>query len=207
MSNILRLIVGAKRRGKTTLARHFLSSRPAPRRIAALDPTAEDYPELELWSRLEMAQTLAIHKSAGEFEGRIVPQTKDDFIFFCRAVLAVDNIFYIIDEGGLMVEPRAKEEAVYGLATLGGHWKQDGVWLTQMPTTLPRVVRSQSDEIYFFTLDEENDVEWARNYLKDLADELPDLPVGVCFKKTRGVSKIERISVDITSKKLHIIEA
>lgn len=205
MKNILRVIVGAKRRGKTTLARHFLESR-APRRIAALDPTAEDYPALQLWSRLEMAQTLAENKSTGEFEGRIVPEDEDDFLFFCRAVLAVDNILYVIDEGGLVVEPRAKEKAVYSLATLGGHWQQDGIWVTQMPTTLPRVVRSQADEIYFFTLDEVNDVDWARNYLRDLADELPELPVGMCFRKTRGKTQIERISIDITSQKLHIIE-
>jgi hypothetical protein len=153
-----------------------------------------------------MAQVFAMHRTEGEFAGRLVPEGEDDFLFFCRCVLAINNVLYIVDEGGLVVEPRAKEQAVYALSTLGGHWQQDGIWITQMPTSVPKVVRSQADEIYFFTLDEVNDVEWARNYLRDMADELPELPVGTCFLKRRGQTRIERISVDITSKKLHIIE-
>jgi hypothetical protein len=205
MQNILRLIVGTKRRGKTTLAQVLSESR-VPRRLAALDPTAEDYPDLVLCNRLEFAQTLAIHKTGGDFAVRMVPQDEDDVVFFCKCVLAVNDLLYIVDEGGLVTDPRAKERAVYALSTLGGHWEQDGIWVTQMPTSIPKVVRSQADEIYFFMLDEVNDVEWARNYLGDKVSLLGELPKGECLRKTRGEKKIERIRVDIVSRKLHIIE-
>lgn len=143
-----------------------------------------------------MAQEFALHPTEGEFSGRLVPEDVDDFIFFCKAVSAVDNLIYCVDEAGLMIDPHQKERAVYALSTLGGHWKQDGIWVTQMPTTIPRVIRSQVDEIYFFRMDEKNDLEWSENYLGEHTEELPTLGVrenAECFVYRRGEIGIERI--------------
>jgi hypothetical protein len=143
-----------------------------------------------------MAQELALHEKEGEFSGRLVPEDVDDFVFFCRSVSAVDNLIYCVDEAGLVINPHQKERAVYALATLGGHWKQDGIWITQQPTTVPTVLRSQVDEIYFFRMDEKNDLEWASNYLGEHVDQLPTLGVrenAECFIYRRGEIEIERI--------------
>jgi hypothetical protein len=143
-----------------------------------------------------MAQTLALAPKEGEFAGRLVPEDVDDFLYFCRAISAVDDLIYCIDEAGLVIDAHQKERAVYALSTLGGHWKQDGIWVTQMPTTIPRVIRSQVDEIYFFRMDEVNDLEWSENYLGEHVSELPTLGVrenAECFVYRRGEVGIERI--------------
>lgn len=157
-----------------------------------------------------MAQTFALSEDVSfEFEGRLVPQDQDDFFFFCRTVAAMNDLIYCVDEAGLVLDPHKREQALYSLVTLGGHWKQDGIFITQMPTSVPRVIRAQADEIYFFRMDEINDLEWAENYLGEHVAELPTLGVrenAECFVYRRGEIGIERIRLNRTGLKA-IVEA
>lgn len=173
--------------------RQLLRSGLGSSRLVVSDPSGHDYPEFPLVNHREFMYMMRTHRTRGDFQLRIVPQGPEHFIRISEYVLAAENLHYVIEEARLFKEAAQYEMTLVMLARMGGHYGQDLTYIAQRVQDVPPDVRSQMDEIYFFNMDEENDITIARNYLHELADaELPYLPKLHYFKKVRGQRDVER---------------
>ena len=156
------------------------------------DSTGHDYPEYPLVDHMEFAYAMRTHRTRGDFQMRIQPLDADHFMRIVAYVLASDNLLFLAEEARLYKESARFELELIKLARMGGHYGQDLILVSQRFQDIPTDVSSQMDEIYFFNLDQEDDLKIAKNYLHELAEELPYLPRFHYLKKTRGIREVTR---------------
>lgn len=160
--------------------------------MLVLDSAGDDYPEIPEVGRLDLVTGMGDRQEEGDFIYRLVPTSPDDFTFALNCAMALSHVTFLCDEMAFYVESRSFPEELSTFVRLGGHFGQDGIFITHLPVDYPRVVRANADEIYFYRLTEAADLKFAENYLKDRVRELPHLGTFEHLKYSKGRLDIQR---------------
>ncbi len=167
------LITGARVQGKTTLA-EIAILRPQPR-VLVWDPTGF-FTEARGYRVIESLRDLA-----GSPRVAYVPPNPslEDLEATTRAAMSLRNVFFAVDEPWWAIDRYVSSRSAVQINRIFrlGHKPENGVGIALMThylSDLPRVVRD-TDHRFFFHQSLPSEIEAARLFIGDHADNLPKL--------------------------------
>jgi hypothetical protein len=183
------LILGRKRSGKTTLASALLARRS---RVLVVDPHRE-YSRMGVTVEVRSPEALqrAMHQSEGHwrfsyFSDMLAVEHKgselEEFSFLCRAAYEIGDCTFCVEEAHWFCDPWRIPLDFEHLIKNSGHAGEgerpvELVIVSQQPANIHSLCRSEASELYCFTIQEPNHVDWLRKYVSpDFAERARTLP-------------------------------
>jgi hypothetical protein len=188
---MIRVILGRRRHGKTTLLIKLLSERGRPAIVVSFDKNIKKMFPAERRFMSARSMLRYIIKNNGVDLNRpllLSIFTPEEFTAFCRIAIIHKNLLLLIDEADMFdsanyQDPEFRKIIHYGAHEFGG--EGDLVVVARRPQDLSRDVRSQSDEFYIFRMTDDLELDYLK---KNMSAELP--------ARVRELRKFEHIYWD-----------
>lgn len=166
---MIRVILGRRRHGKTTLMIKILRERGRPAIVVSFDKhVRKSFPADRRFTSPRAMLRYIIANNGVDINRPLLISLGDEeqpFMDLCRIVITHKNILFIIDEADMFdsadrPHPLLKKIVNYGAHDFGG--EGDLVVIARRPQDLSRTVRSQADEFYLFRMLDDLELEYIR---------------------------------------------
>uniref|UniRef100_A0A6H1Z6T9 Putative ATPase domain containing protein n=1 Tax=viral metagenome TaxID=1070528 RepID=A0A6H1Z6T9_9ZZZZ len=94
----------------------------------------------------------------------------------CELVMAVENLFFIVEEVDMFATPQSIPFEFRRLIKTGRHYGVNMIFVSQRPAMVNRLLTAQSRRFILFRTKEESDIRFLRAHVGEAADLVPDLP-------------------------------
>lgn len=101
---------------------------------------------------------------------------EDDFDSLCVAAYELGDLLFVVEEADLFCSPTYISSEFYRLIVYGRHRKSAVLTVSRVPADVHRTITRQAWEIYCFTTQEPNDLDYLRRYVgADFAEGVQQL--------------------------------
>jgi SpoVK/Ycf46/Vps4 family AAA+-type ATPase len=155
MDNQVRLILGMRGKGKTTLAQQLTLD---SRRLFIVDPRSEYRGDLIFESVGALRRYFRTSRPEFRCVLRLNDEAEDEEGF--EIIWAVGRCVLLVDEVDLFLPNMGGSRMFKKLVKYGRHRSIELLAVTRRPAEISRLLSSQSDEIISFRQEEERDLAW-----------------------------------------------
>lgn len=179
----IKIIVGQRGSGKTSLAKHLVEK---DTRLIVLDSAGfGEFGGYQAASFADLKDYIAWSSPDGHGVFRVSYQPEEDeygAMFDLAAAVNfskakddyVNQTRLVLEEADLIPPPNRLIEYRNAIVR-GRHWGVNILAMAVDPTLLPKTLRRQADDIYMFRSIDRDDIDWARETFVERADELSTL--------------------------------
>lgn len=100
---------------------------------------------------------------------------ENEFPLFCRAALACDNLYVIIEEIDLFSNPLSTPVELLKLLKYGRHWNLQIIGVSRRPAEVSRHFTAMTTRFVIFNQREPRDISYFRSIIGEHADKIPQL--------------------------------
>ena len=165
---MIRVILGRRRHGKSTLLMKLLRERGRPAIVVSFDKNIKKQFPADRRFASPRAMLQAMIKNGGVDLNRpllLSIFSPEDFTVVCRIAIAHKNLLLLIDEADMFDSANSQDEEFRKLIHYGAHefgGEGDLIIVARRPQDLSRDVRSQADEFYLFRMTDDLELDYIK---------------------------------------------